>query len=356
MSSRKKLVLINLLLVIFSVGLGLVAIEFLLRTGVLANSFSATEQAIAEIRSQVEAPKERPRLLILGDSFIRRGHAVDADLKRIFNEELDILNLAYSGYSPVEYHSTLKNVGLAFKPDLVLLSYYVGNDLTDTKYRMRDGALPESDDGRLQPYHRSLEPPSHPFGSYLKQWVQSKLQTRSSSDHFVTRWQKMDVDQDLIDLYQNGKLNPWLVEVGLSTDSHLKDNLLVRGEENVRVWQEILKKFEKIHELARNSGAELAVVVFPNTAQINKRHYDLYNKMNLRTDPSMLSLAVPQDGITTFCRARGIPVLDLLPHYREKREGNWFWDTDDHMNVEGSYMAARIIADFLKEDTSFKML
>ena len=356
MSSRKRLILINLLLVAVFTGLGLATIEVLLRTGVIANGFWETKQAIAEVRNRVEASKERPRLLVLGDSFIRRGHAVDEELKRIFNEKVDILNLAYSGYCPVEYHSTLKNIGLAFKPDVVLLSYYVGNDLTDLKYRMKDGILPEGDDGRLQPLHRSLEPPSHPLGSYLTEWAKGKFQAHSSSDHFVTRWQELKVHQDLIDLYQKGLLNPWLVEVGLKTDSFLKDNLLVSGEENAKVWQEILTKFEEIHNLTRESGAQLAVVVFPNTAQINKKHYDLYNKMNLRTDPAMLNLAVPQDGITTFCRVRGIPVLDLLPYYREKRDQDWFWDTDDHMNVEGSHMAARIIADFLKQDTRFNML
>jgi hypothetical protein len=47
--------------------------------------------------------------------------------------DVSVLNAAISGTGPFEYLAEMKAVGTSFKPHVVLLSYYVGNDLTNVQ-------------------------------------------------------------------------------------------------------------------------------------------------------------------------------------------------------------------------------
>jgi hypothetical protein len=74
------------------------------------------------------------RLLILGDSFILPRSLLAKSLARdLADHNVSVLNAAISGTGPFEYLAEMKAVGVTFKPNVVLLSYYVGNDLTDVQ-------------------------------------------------------------------------------------------------------------------------------------------------------------------------------------------------------------------------------
>ena len=45
-------------------------------------------------------------------------------------------NLASSGFGPVNYLEMLKEFGVKYQPDLILLNYFVGNDLMDTHFTL----------------------------------------------------------------------------------------------------------------------------------------------------------------------------------------------------------------------------
>src|SRR5262245_5198753 len=78
-----------------------------------------------------------PRLIALGDSFTW-GAGVNYDqvfltlVERGFQDSVpgtEIINLGQVGYQPEEYLSLLKSHGLAYQPDMVLVNFFVGNDL-----------------------------------------------------------------------------------------------------------------------------------------------------------------------------------------------------------------------------------
>ena len=93
---------------------------------------------------QGKAEGARHRLLILGDSFMVKYSL----LGELLGEELEahdvaVFNAAISGSGPFEYLAELKAHVETFKPDVVLLSYYVGNDLTNVqnhpKFQIENG-------------------------------------------------------------------------------------------------------------------------------------------------------------------------------------------------------------------------
>jgi hypothetical protein len=74
------------------------------------------------------------RIVALGDSFFV-GHEVsfeDSFLRRLEHQlGLEVVKLAVSNYGTIQEYRTWEEVGKKYKPDLVLLGVFVGNDLED---------------------------------------------------------------------------------------------------------------------------------------------------------------------------------------------------------------------------------
>src|SRR5919108_5792949 len=81
------------------------------------------------------------RILALGDSYTE---GVQVSLEQTFpyileerlNSEksgvrFEVLNLGVSGFGTAQEYLTLKHYGLEYKPDLVILNFFIGNDVRD---------------------------------------------------------------------------------------------------------------------------------------------------------------------------------------------------------------------------------
>ncbi|MFZ5675476.1 MAG: hypothetical protein ACOZAM_21170 [Pseudomonadota bacterium] len=79
---------------------------------------------------------ERPNvdIVVLGDSFVACTGVEAADASTQYLEELSKLstyNMGVAGVGPYEYVELLRKYGLDFKPRVVILNFYEGNDLRD---------------------------------------------------------------------------------------------------------------------------------------------------------------------------------------------------------------------------------
>lgn len=83
-----------------------------------------------------EAKAERPHVdvVVLGDSFVACTGVEATDASTHYLEELSKLstyNMGVGGVGPYEYVELLRKYGLGFKPRVVILNFYEGNDLRD---------------------------------------------------------------------------------------------------------------------------------------------------------------------------------------------------------------------------------
>jgi hypothetical protein len=88
-------------------------------------------------------PPNTYRLILLGDSYAEGAHVNRLDtfqqvLETCLNARTspsgpryEVLNLGVSGYGPSQYLTMLRQYGLGYQPDLVLVSLYPGNDYVD---------------------------------------------------------------------------------------------------------------------------------------------------------------------------------------------------------------------------------
>ncbi len=88
-----------------------------------------------------QKPKNTFRILMLGDSFTE-GDEVPADktFSKLLEQQLnqlplgpiyEVINAGIRGSGPLQAYLWLKTEGIKFQPDLIILNFYLGNDITD---------------------------------------------------------------------------------------------------------------------------------------------------------------------------------------------------------------------------------
>lgn len=319
------------------------AVEGALRVGWIPNPKHAV------VANQRRWSAAQQRVLVLGDSFIapQGGLAplLDAALER---RGVAVWNLAVSGTGPFEYLESLR----AFDretPDLVLLSYYAGNDLTD----VRDN--PKYDPQASGTAIHLLTPPLDPLPNrrwyhslYGVHWLRP-LWTPAPPPHPFD-WEafaRAGIDAGLIADARRLEINPYLMELALRNPDHLLDNVLMEGDANARAWRRVVELLDGVREASRARGATLAIAVFPRSIQIDDSHFPFFEKLRFRVDPRTLGSREPQRRIADYARGRGVPLLDLQPVLREHGAEALYLEKDDHLNDTGNRVAAESIVPWL---------
>lgn len=298
------------------------------------------------LRVDGEAADSQATILLLGDSFVdKRGDAGQSGFHRRFvdalaGERVAIVNLAVSGTGPVQYLEALRRHGEDIGPDIVVVFYFAGNDLINV---MRHAPLqPHTGIGRIR--------------DWLRPWIH-----RSRFYHAVTERQQAPEfdfdamardghDADLVARARVGEVNPWLLLIPRDVrSSYLRTNLLIESEES---RSGVDKLRDTLHDIAAESdtiGASLQFVVFPATTQINRSHFDFYERAGFDPDERTLLEVAPQRMISAIAAELDVPVLDLLPVFRAQGDVELYRPYDSHLNDRGNALAAERAGRFVAE-------
>jgi lysophospholipase L1-like esterase len=255
------------------------------------------------------------RVLVLGDSFTEGVAAGEEEvfthLLEASGRNLEVLNTGVSSWGTVQEYLYLREHGLRFQPDLVLLMYYA-NDRTDNciPYSpgigprphafIREGAVEIAEDYDDSRFVRFLPPV--PFRSFL---------SRNSLLFYalVERlWRPVRMAEYRRILIQEEKA--------------------LVPEETRRIG---LSLISRIHSLVAPKGIALAVVLVPSRTILRQGGDEWY------------------DEIEEFCSANGVPCLSLLDAMiRAQTQGRRpYFENDIHWTPEGHAIAAEAIAPFL---------
>ncbi|MEM9380949.1 MAG: hypothetical protein AAGB93_13440 [Planctomycetota bacterium] len=315
-----------------------VAAEGLLRAGVPRSERHAAEAG----RRAWERAEER--VAVFGDSFLASplGAMLVDDLSR---DGVAVTNLAEQGTGPVVYHARLRHRTLDPAPDLVLVGYYVGNDLTDTRDR---DPVEQAEGGPRGPVF-----PRRPwFDLYVDDYVRQKTRRGHAWTFDWAAYEEQGLPVDLIELGRSGRMNPWLLDLASKRPKHLLDNVLVEGEENEAAWERVAAEFRAMKALCDGRGIPMAVVVFPRSIQIARWRFAFFGRLGFELDDRTLESTRPQDLMKALCAAQGIPVLDVLPHLRANADEDLYIENDDHLNAVGNRLVADVLEPFLVEQLS----
>jgi hypothetical protein len=273
--------------------------------------------------SDFQRAKKRnvPRIAALGNSFAI-GYAVPyADnYITVLGGKLrgaEVYNFGVSGAGPREYFEILENDVWHYRPDLVLVSVFVGNNITE-----------------MMPGPRYMDPRQHALYVVLERgWRHARETLRPNPTTTIqekVRWPPPGLTHEVFRAVETRRLEICLKLPSASLEKKWR-----------RTWADL----EKIISACRRRRVPLAVVVIPDEFQVNPRVLaEAAEDSHIK--PAALDLELPQRRLGRFFAERRIPCLDLLPVFRKTPCTYVRWET--HWNARGHHLAATELARWLQ--------
>jgi lysophospholipase L1-like esterase len=264
------------------------------------------------------------RIAALGDSFAVGVVPQDKNFLTLLEAHLpdtEVYNFGVSGAGPREYDTILLREVWPYQPDLVLLCFFVGNDVTGW-WRLPNAA-------RLDPKAYQL----YVLGQRAWQLGIEALRRREEQSQNEQIRQALDLPQ-------------------LSRQTHLEHELerlaLCRPDEaerSERAWKRCINYLNRIEKQCRQRQAPLAVVLIPDEVQVNP---DLLAETLAFGQLSRegVDLERPQRRLRSHWEKRDVPILDLLPTFSGVTDT--YRPRDTHWNEKGNRLAAEAIASWLR--------
>jgi SGNH hydrolase-like domain, acetyltransferase AlgX len=293
------------------------------------------------------------RILALGDSFtfgfgVEEDDAWPARLERsLARLHAEVINAALAGMGPDNEGRLLAADGPGLRPDLVLVGFFVGNDLLDVlvgdrRMRLQDG-MPTTDDEILQTWYRPLRPGSlgpppparSPSSLGLPIPFKSSLRQHSHAYRFLTG--------------QIGRLRlAWQVRGDAATPvpeltPFHQEAFCLRSypAEFDQAWTAAEAALLQMKSWCEAHGARLGVVAIPTRSQVDPEAWAAVRN-TYRLHDEDFDREKPQRILAAFAAENGIPLIDLLPTLRaaHRSGGAVYFTRDTHWNPRGHAVAA----------------
>ncbi|MBI3665601.1 MAG: hypothetical protein HY236_05140 [Acidobacteria bacterium] len=286
-----------------------------------------------------------PPVLGMGDSFAF-GWGVNLEqtylylLEQRLNQTrpIRVVKAGTPGTGTSDQFRLLEAIGDQYRPQLVILGLFVGNDFTDVQM----GGLEQFDvaDGLL--IRRELRP------ARWKTRLGQKLLRSSHLLQFLRAsqlsWQQRHGGVRTVHATLAAR-DPWLYEF---SKVHWRDY----PPETARGVAETLRYLDQFQDYCRSHHADFLLLVIPRSYQIYPEELrELQDAFQIADRD--LDLDRPQRILHEWADRRGAVILDLLPAFRrshaEQPGEKLFYFPDAHFNVAGHKLTAELLAAFLAE-------
>jgi hypothetical protein len=241
---------------------------------------------------------------------------------------IEVLNMGIPRIGPKEYLSLFMQEGLELEPDMVLLSFFVGNDFTDLR-----GDLPGKRKRKLYEY------------SHLTSLVHYLLNVRPRYEADSGRRAKRYCD-DCPTFTRYEYLKIQAARSLIYVERHpLFSALLERAVHYI----------EKMNELCDRRGIDLMVVIIPDEMQIDP---DLARQVRETYFPNVVPLqwnaTRPNEALSAELERLGIRHLDLWSSFAGVSHPPLYRPRDTHWNIAGNRLAAEVIQRGIQEHLARK--
>jgi hypothetical protein len=314
---------------------------------------------------EILKPPNTFRVLGIGDSFVLGPFSLDQGFLRVAGQALtdsaltppmkaEVILMGLGGYGPQNELGVLRSTGLGLQPDLVVLCFYVGNDVTALSLGAEVLA------GELY-FTRS----SNRWHNLLRK---SRLFVLAEKA-LVTRWRIHNLrDQDRklesADLEAGGAQADREPGDAQADRASPRPNLyyLLIQKKRLPVFQKelsssIQRQWEKVEEiliefdrLCTDASIPWLLLLIPTEEQIDPLvRTAVLEALSLSGDDYDFDL--PQRRLNRFARSHGIATLDLLPSFRSMQEegSSLYIPNDTHWNEPGNRLAGELIARHIRQ-------
>ena len=275
-------------------------------------------------------PKEADsyRIIGIGDSFSFGVVPYDHNYLTLTESQLrqqdlnvEVLNMGISGTGPEDYLALLVQEGLPLQPDMLLLSFFVGNDFAESRNDL---------------VKRELH--SYSYIASLLHYVltiKSKYQANNGSYYGnycddcpnFTHSAYLEVERKRSYIYNLGNAT-------FTKDLH-----------------ETKRHLEQIQRICEDNNIELIVVIIPDELQINPElQTELIETYFPSLPPGFWHVSYPNDTLSEYLTALEVDHVDLYDAFVQAgQKQSLYRPRDTHWNIAGNQLAADIIVENLQD-------
>lgn len=337
------------------------------------------------------------RILLLGDSFaesinvpITEGfpYLLETCLNKHYQHPVEVINSGTSYYSSAEELFYLQQEGWRYNPDLVLVAFYIGNDIDAFEARKVEdgwfdtfgGYLIELDGtGQLKKAWIDWEHPS-PYEPVSALELLLRRNSRiyyilAHSESKVAKWLDGYLDE-YREKIKDARAGNWftsliaslLIEAttpSASPQERIKDSFkndlnLMRYAPDFpdgagvppqlrEDWAIINQVFNQIKTNTDTMEAKLGVIIIPELSQASEQYYEESRKRYSALYGSEIAkiawnYAAPNQAFSILLTEKNIPNLDLLPIYRADDAAHdrlLYFPRNRHLNQAGHQITAQ---------------
>lgn len=333
---------------------------------------TTNSKGLRDVEHSYEPEQGTFRVLVLGDSFME---ALQVDLeqslakvleKKLGHKRAEVINFGVSGYGTTQQYLFLKEEGLKYKPKLVILAFYPGNDVRNNSRLLEQMMWGPGVRSFGRPYARVTENDGTkldlmmPEIERVREYMANKPPRSRSSvgkylSHSLVLRQLYLVWNAAFGDPKAGKFDPnvypgWPLQ--RSYDGSGTEESFPNVETYEKLWQEAWLVTRRLIVAMKNlldeQGVEFLVVSVPLKLQVDGHFRRRYRDMhpNLKLDVTKINGL-----LRSFCVEEGIAFLDLLPAFKmafEEDNRQLFLKFDSHWNAMGHETAAAEIAKYLE--------
>ncbi|MBN1202262.1 MAG: hypothetical protein JXJ20_10440 [Anaerolineae bacterium] len=306
-------------------------------------------RGLHDVEHTLSKPAGTFRILVLSDSY---GQAREVPLEVSFTRQLDgllndsapqamtfeVINAGHFGLGTTQEYLYYTVEGWRYDPDLVLLGFYVGNDVVDNHAPLVKAW--NNTDTVDFPYFTpdgTLHQPGLATGRRALSWLRQNIYLVNVASNVLAG----TGDVDRVEVGDPNTVAERALRVPAGV--YLPPDVTWRA-----AWAVTDHALAELKTAVEQDGGQFAVFLIPDRRQVYDADWQALLDRLPDLDPAALDCERPTQTALDLLAAQNIPALDLLEPFRAADERLYF-EIDGHFNAAGHTLTAELLAGWLRE-------
>ncbi len=313
---------------------------------------------------------ETKRIVVIGDSFVAGVGVADeavftGKLQQQLREQqstVDVVNLGRSGSSTIRELDIYRRFGRKFRPQIVVLIFFIGNDLAEIHEEMTAEELARwKPAGLVRASAYTMFPNLYLELAMIRQLsgaetfsepeLQALVRREASRRDREPQWAADRlgmIPQEVQTATRDGRFPVVrLLHACLDPDRHVRS--LDPGDDDFETaWPRVRDHLDQLRDAVRKDNAELRIVVLPESVQVDSAAVDFNRKLGFVVKDEWLTGGCrTEDALSEWTRENQVAYLNLTDAFRASSQQLYHvWDS--HLNADGHALMARALFDWLQ--------
>lgn len=322
-----------------------------------------------DLEHAVEKPDGVFRILVLGDSFMEANsvqlgstfHRKVEELARAVGKNVEVINMGVAGYGTLQEYLVFQHIGHLYKPDLVLVGFFTGNDLINSSLALESILEEEGQVTNARPFlnlngSTSWKITPVDFQAAQLSYAKNKASLEAKRNKLTEKLVFLRLLSESVaripvpEFLKNQEGQPEPVNKRDYELALMGVNYCVEPAEFTQAWDTTKRIFTKFKEEVQAYGGELVVFSVPAIEEVSLEYMQAVIADVVYPDKLCLEEAPGHARLAHMLNELDIEHISLLPDFRRvmREDEINLYQSDLHWNPKGHALAAeRVVSELI---------